>query len=53
VRFEDPLVSHTRGDHVLLMRLEGRVVGIVAEQAADVQALEAALRPVLPACARR
>jgi anti-sigma factor RsiW len=53
VRFEDPLSSRARGDHVLLMRLEGRVVGIVGEQEADVQALEAALRPVLTAWASR
>jgi len=53
VRFEDRLASRARGDHVRLLRLEGRVVGIVGEQEHEVRAFETALRPVLAAWASR
>lgn len=53
VRFEDPRASQARGEHVRLLRVEGRVVGIVAEEEDDARALETALRPVLAAWASR
>jgi hypothetical protein len=53
VRFEDPRASQARGEHVRLLRVEGRVVGIVAEEEDDVRALERALAPVLAAWASR
>ncbi|HXK11473.1 MAG TPA: zf-HC2 domain-containing protein [Vicinamibacteria bacterium] len=49
VRFADRLAGETRGRRVLLLRVEGEVVGIVGETEGDVQALETALRPVLAA----
>jgi hypothetical protein len=53
VRLDDRRASHARGDSIRLLRLEGELVGIVGEREADVQAFEAALRPVLAAWASR
>jgi hypothetical protein len=49
VRMRDRYASDARGDAVRLLRLEGEVVGIVAERESDVQAVESALRPVVAA----
>ncbi len=46
VRFPDRAASETRGVSVLLLRIEGEVVGVVAPSAEDARAFEAALRPV-------
>jgi predicted anti-sigma-YlaC factor YlaD len=53
VRFDGRFAGRPRGDAVRLLRVEGEVVGIVAEREADVRAFETALRPVLAAWARR
>ena len=53
VRLDDRLASRARGDSVRLLRLEGRIIGIVGGREADVQAFETALRPVLAAQAAR
>jgi hypothetical protein len=49
VRLRDRYVGEARGDAVRLLRLEGEVVGIVAERESDVQAVESALRPAVAA----
>jgi anti-sigma factor RsiW len=46
VRFEARAASETRGKSVLLMRVEGEVIGVVAASADEARAFEAALRPV-------
>lgn len=46
VRFEERTASETRGVSVLLLRIEGEVVGVVAPSGEDARAFEAALRPV-------
>jgi len=53
VRLDDRLASRARGDSVRLLRLEGRIIGIVGGREADVQAFVTALRPVLAAQAAR
>jgi anti-sigma factor RsiW len=53
VRLDDRRAAHARGDSIRLLRVEGELVGIVGEREADVQAFEAALRPVLAAWASR
>ena len=53
VRLDDRLASRARGDSVRLLRLEGQIIGIVGGREADVQAFEAALRPLLAARAAR
>jgi len=53
VRLDDRRAFQARGDSIRLLRLEGELVGIVGEREADVQAFEAALRPVLAAWASR
>jgi hypothetical protein len=52
VRLRDRLAGKARGDAVLILRLEGEVVGIVGEREAEVRAVESALRPVLAAWSR-
>jgi hypothetical protein len=49
VRLAERFAGEARGDRVLLLRLDGEVVGIVGEREAEVQAVESALRPVLAA----
>lgn len=49
VRVADRLALRTRGRSVRLLRLEGELVAIVAEQEAEAQAFETALRPLLAA----
>jgi predicted anti-sigma-YlaC factor YlaD len=46
VRLEDRLESETHGDQVLLVRLDGAVVGVVGAREDEVRAFESALRPV-------
>lgn len=46
VRFEARAASETRGVSVLLMRIEGEVIGVVAPSADEARAFEAALRPL-------
>ena len=46
VRLEDRLESETHGEQVLLMRLDGAVVGVVGGREDEVRAFESALRPV-------
>jgi anti-sigma factor (TIGR02949 family) len=46
VRFENRAASETRGVSVLLVRIEGEVIGVVAPSADEARAFEAALRPV-------
>jgi anti-sigma factor RsiW len=52
VRFENRAASETRGVSVLLMRIEGEVIGVVAPSADEARAFEAALRPVTTASVR-
>ena len=47
VRFDDRRAFHARGDKVRLLRIEGQLVGIVAEREADVEAFESSLRPLV------
>jgi hypothetical protein len=49
VRLDGRFAGVARGRPVRLLRLEGEVVGIVAESEADVQAFETTLRPILAA----
>lgn len=53
MRLADRFAAHARGDNVLLLRVEGEIVGTVGEREADVQGFETALRPVLAAWAAR
>ena len=46
VRFDDHAVSETRGKSVLLLRIDGEVIGVVAPNADEARAFEAALRPL-------
>jgi len=52
VRLDQRFTSRARGDSVRLLRLEGRVVGIVGEHEADVRSFETAVQPVLTAESR-
>jgi anti-sigma factor RsiW len=47
VRFEGRFAEQARGRSVRLLRVEGKVLGIVGPNEAEVQAFEAALQPVL------
>jgi hypothetical protein len=49
VRYEGAFAGQARGRAVRLLRVEGETVGIVAGDAADARAFEAAFRPVLAA----
>lgn len=53
VRLDDRLELETHGEQVLLMRLDGAVVGVVAAREDEVRAFESALRPVRAAQGER
>jgi len=46
VRLDGPQKSQTHGEQVLLMHLDGAVVGVVGGSEDEVRAFESALRPV-------
>jgi anti-sigma factor RsiW len=52
VRVDAGFASRTRGENVRLLRLRGRVIGIVAGHEGDLPAFERALEPALAADAR-
>jgi Putative zinc-finger len=53
VRLDGRRTLQARGDSVRLLRVEGELLGIVAEREADVEALEASLQPLVAGWASR